>query len=242
MGGHDGVAAGVDGCRDGFVGGVGDVDHHAEAIHFANHIAAAIVQAVPFRRGAAGVCIIAGPVVRGKLDRPHAEAVHLADDGRVAIEIEAAFDIEHGGDLAVAVNALDVRRVAGDLDALAVAADLFQRAVQHAHRLLGFEAAGIVVLGHEDGKEERAESAFLGARQVELAVGFALADVAAVVELAIHGVYVSVEDQGAGMQRAGAFGNGGYVRGLGSEQAAAASRIPGRRRLAYNRAYSRILS
>ena len=78
--------------------------------------------------------------------------------------------------------------------------------------------AGIVVLGHEDGKEERAEAALFGARQVELAVGFALPDVAAVIELAVHGVNVAVEDQRAGMQRARAFGNGGDVRSLRAQQ------------------------
>ena len=128
-----------------------------------------------FGVGAAGVGIVAGPVVRGKLDGAHAEAVHLADHGGVAIQIEAAFDIEHGGDFAAAVNALDVRRRcarfrwSGGCGRSARCA-----AVQHAQRLLGFEAAGVVVLGHEDGKEERAEAAFFGARQVELAVGLAL--------------------------------------------------------------------
>ena len=243
MGGHHRVGADVDGRRDGLVGSVGDVDHHAEAIHFANHLAAAIVQAVPFRRGAAGVGIVAGPVVRGKLDRAHAEAVHLADHGRVAIQIEAAFDIEHGGDLAAAVNALDVRRGAGDLDALAVAADLFQRAIQHAHRLLGFEAAGIVVLGHEDGKEERAESALFGARQVELAVGLCAG------RCRRRGRTRDPRRE-CGRRRPG---RGNAARGRvrkrrvrpGPGQRARPRRLsglPSRRRLAYNRGYSRILS
>ena len=48
--------------------------------------------------------------------------------------------------------------------------------------------------------------------------GFALADIAAVIELAVDGVNMAIEDQDAGMQRAGAFGNGGYVRSLGSKQ------------------------
>ena len=83
-----------------------------------------------------------------------------------------------------------------------VALDLLERAIEHAQRLLGFEAAGIVVLGHEDGKEQRAEAALFGARQVELAVGLALADIAAVIELAVDGVDVAVEDERAGVQGA----------------------------------------
>ena len=103
--------------------------------------------------------------------------------------------------------------------------------------------AGIVVLGHEDGKEERAESALFGARQVELAVGFPLADIAAVIELAIHGVNVAVEDQRARMQGARAFGNGRRRRR--SARSARPPRPPAspiRRPLAYNRGYSEIFS
>ena len=105
---HHRIGADVDGLRDRVIGGVRDVDHHAEAIHFANHLPAAIVQPVPLGCRAAGVRIVAGPVVRGKLHRAHAQAVHLPDHGGVAIEVEAAFDIEHGGDLAALVDALDV--------------------------------------------------------------------------------------------------------------------------------------
>jgi len=34
------------------------------------------------------------------LDGAEAEAIHGADDGGIAIEIEAAFDVEDSGDLA----------------------------------------------------------------------------------------------------------------------------------------------
>ena len=86
----------------------------------------------------------------------------------------------------MALRAISMRRL--------VALDLFERRVEHAQRLLGLEPAGIIVLGDEDGEEQRAEAAFLGAREVELAVRLALADVAAVVEDAIDGVHMPVED------------------------------------------------
>ncbi len=143
--------------------------------------------------------------MRGKLHGAHSEAVHLADHGGIAVEIEAAFDIEHRGNPAGGVDALDVRSAARDLDGLAVAVDLFDRAIQHAHRLFGFEAGGIVVLGDENGEEEGAETTLAGAGQVELAVGFAKADIAAVIELAVHGVDVAVEYQSARVQGARAL-------------------------------------
>src|ERR1017187_3085335 len=214
MGGNHRNGARIDGRGDCLVGGVRNVDHHAEAVHFPNHFTPAIVQPVPLRRRTARVRIVARPVVRRKLHRTHAQAVHLPDHGRVAIQVEAAFDVQDGGNLAAPVYAFDVPSGARYLDALAVTPDLFDGGIQHAQRLFGFQTPGIVVLGHENGKEKRAESALFGARQIELAVGFPLADVAAVIELAIHGVNVAVEDQGARVQRARAFGNGRAVRGL----------------------------
>ena len=125
--------------------------------------------------------------------------------------------------LPAGVNAFDVRRGAGDFDALAVAADLFDRGIQHAQRLFGLEAPRIVVLRHEDGKEERAESALFGARQVELPVRFPLPDIAAVIELAIHCVNVAVEHQRARMQGARPFRHGRAAAVCAPSKAAAAA-------------------
>ena len=87
------------------------------------------------------------------------------------------------------------RGVARDFDRRLVALDLLEGRIEHPQRLLRLEPSRIVVLRHENGKEQRAESAFLRAREVELAVGFALADVAAVIEDAIDGVDVPVEHE-----------------------------------------------
>ena len=81
--------------------------------------------------------------------------------------------------------------------------DLFDRAIEHAERLFGFEAGGIVILGDEDREEEGAEAAFAGAGEVELAVGLARPDVAAVIEDAVDGVDVAVEDERLRAQRGG---------------------------------------
>ena len=105
-------------------------------------------------------------------------------------------------------------RRARDLDRLAVAPNLVDGAIQHAQRLLGFQPPGIVVFRHEDGKEQRAESALPGARQIELAVGLPLANIAAVIELAVDRVNVPVENQGAGVQSPRALGNSRSLTGL----------------------------
>lgn len=53
-----------------------------------------------------------------------------------------------------------------------------------------------------------------GSGKVELAVRFTLADVAAVIKLAIDGVDVGVEDEGVEVELAGAIGD----LGLGEER------------------------
>jgi len=195
VGGDDGVGADIDGLQDGFVRSVRDVDEHPEAIHFANRGATVFVDAVPFGRGAAGVGIVAGPVVGGELDGAKAEAVHRADDGGIAIEIEAAFDVEDSGDFAGFVNAFDVAAVIGELDGVVITGDLRGGEIKHANRLLGFEAGGVVILGDEDREEEGTESTFFSSGEIELAVRFSFANVAAVIELAIDGMNMAIEDQ-----------------------------------------------
>ena len=207
VGRDHGRRADVDRLRDGIVRCVRDVDHHAEPVHFTNRRPPAIVQAVPLGRRATGVRVVAGPVVRGKLHASQAKGVHPANHRGIAIQVEAALDIEHGCHLPAPMDVLDVRGIARDFDRLAVARDLLHRAIEHAQRLFGLVPRRVVILGHEDGKEQRADSALPGARQVELAVRLLRADVAAVIELTVDRVNVAVEDQRALMQLPRAVGN-----------------------------------
>ena len=88
-----------------------------------------------------------------------------------------------------------ISSAAARFDRAAVARDLFHRGIQHAYRLFGLEPRRVVVFGHEDGEEEGAEAALPGTLEVELAVRLTDADIAAVIEFAIDGVNVAVEDQ-----------------------------------------------
>jgi hypothetical protein len=54
------------------------------------------------------------PVVSGQLHRPETEAVEIAHDGGVAVEIEAPFYIENRGDFARRMNSFDFGRIVGD--------------------------------------------------------------------------------------------------------------------------------
>ena len=130
------------------------------------------------------------------------EAVQIAQHAEIAIEIEAALEIEHRGDLAGLVDPLDVRRVLREFDLVPILIELRAAPGRSAQRLLGLEPLRIVILRDEDREEHRVDAALLGARQIELAVRDALADVAAVIKLAIDDVDVRIEDERVLMQLA----------------------------------------
>ena len=201
------VGADVDRLRDRLVRAVGDVDHHAEAIGFADDGAAAVVEAVPLRRRAAGVGEVVGPVVRRQLERAQAEAIERAQDREVAVEIETAFEVHEGGDLSRPADALDIGRREGELDLVLVPCELIVSGVDEPEHLLRLQARRVVLLGHEQAEEHRVEAALFRASQVELPVVHALPHVAAVVELAIDDVDVGVEDERVLMERPGAIGH-----------------------------------
>ena len=150
----------------------------------------------------------------GELHRTQAQGVHAADDGGVAVEIEAALYVEHSGDLALGVDALDVGGGAREFDRLGVARDLLHGGIQHANRLLGLQARGVVVFRDEDGKEEGADAALTRSHEVELPVRLADADIAAVVELAVDGMNMAVEDERALVKFESTVGDRGRGNGL----------------------------
>ena len=156
--------------------------------------AAAVVESVPLCRRAARVGEVIGPVVGGKLERAQAQAVEIAKDAEVAVQIEASFEIHEGRDLSRLADALDVRGVEGELDLGPVLCQLVVR-VDETQDLLRFETRGVVLLRHEQRKERRVEPSLFRAGEIELTVLDALAHVATVVKLPIHHVNMGIEDE-----------------------------------------------
>ena len=72
------VAAGGDRLKNGVVGGVGDVDHHAEIVHFLDHGFSVIVDPAPGIHVVAGIDERVGGVVRGQLHGAQAQPVQGA--------------------------------------------------------------------------------------------------------------------------------------------------------------------
>ena len=193
--GDKGVGAQVDRLRNGVVRCMRNVNDHAETVCLANPGASPIVQAVPLGRCAARVRVVALPVVGGQLHGAEPQAVEIAHYAEVAVEIEASLNVEHGRDSARLVNSLDLGRVMRDFDGGAVVPDLPDTCVDQPQRLLGFKAARIVILGYVEREEHGADSTFAGARKIELAIRFSLADVTSVIKLTLDRVDVRIENQ-----------------------------------------------
>src|SRR6266478_665295 len=133
--------------------------------------------------------------MRRQLSGPKAQPVKIAQDAEVAIQIEAAFQVENGCYFAALVDAIYVRCIRGQLNLIVIFHDLLERFVHNTKYLFCFESSRLVFLRYVDREEQRADSTLLGARQIPLAIALPFADVAAMIELAIDRVYVSVEDE-----------------------------------------------
>jgi hypothetical protein len=152
-------------------------------------------EALPFGRRAAGIGVVLVPVVRRKLCRTQSQPIQITQDSQIAVQIVAAFDIEHRGHLSLGMDALHIVCVQRQPDLVAVHLQLAQRVIDPAERLFGLEPAGVVLFGNEHGEEERAFSTFPRTRQIPLSVGLACAHTATVIELAVQRVDMPVKDQ-----------------------------------------------
>jgi hypothetical protein len=125
---------------------------------------------------------------------------HCAEDIDIAVEMVTAFNVEHGGDFALMLQARKVATIERESELCVCLVQLIKRVVNAAERLLGFVATRVVLLGHVDGGEEGVNAAFLCTRQIPLTGVDAIGDVTTVIELSLERVHVAVEHIRAAMQ------------------------------------------
>ena len=199
MGGDDGGGGGLDNVEEGLVGGVGDVDHHAEAVHFADDVFAEGGEAVVVGDfGVVDVALGVGPVVGVEVGEGHvadAEGVILAEEAEGVFDGVAALDAHEGGDLALGAGAEDVVGGGSEDEVAGVGGeDVGADGVDHLEGAVGGVVAGGVVGVDEDGEELGAEEA-AHAGEVGLAGFIGLRDVVAV-DGAGGDVVVGVDEDG----------------------------------------------
>src|SRR5262249_42455676 len=122
VGGDDGGGGRFEGVPERLVGDVGDVDHHAEAVHFANDVFAEIGEAVVFGGMAGGIGPGGGGGV-GEGDVADAEGVVGAEHGEVGIDGVAAFEAHEHGDAAAFAGIDEVGGGGGHDEGFGVAGD-----------------------------------------------------------------------------------------------------------------------
>ena len=214
MRGEDRRARGDDGAVEGFVGDVRDVDHHAEAIHLVDDVFAEVGEAI---LGVLDVGIVdvaggVGPVVGVGPGEGHvadAEAVVVAQEAERIFDGVAAFDAHERGELVFAMGALDVFGGIRHHHLVGMFGGLLQDGVDEVEGAAGVVA--FVEFGLDpDGEEFRAEVALLRGGEVEIAAVEGLGEVVMVVEHALRGVGVGVDDDG-GVMHGGRIGGSGFV-------------------------------
>ena len=195
----------------GFVADVGDVDHHAEAIHFGDDLLAEGAEAVVGGLVGGGV----GPFAVAAVGERHvADAVggKFSQDAEVAVDHVAAFDGEQDGDFLLRAGGADSVGGGGEGEIVGVLVDLRVDGVDLFLRALDGDRTADFA-GHPDGEEYGADAAFFHARNVYASLFVARGEIEVAVDEALGGVGVSVDDDAGEMELAG-FGRDVGLRGL----------------------------
>ncbi len=149
---EDGGAGDGEDVGEGLVGDVGDVDHHAEAVHLGDDLAAEGGEAgrdggvwgwVAEVAGGFGPVVGVGP---GEGHVADAEGVVDAEEGEGVLDGVAAFDAHEDGELSGGVGGEDVGWGEAEGEVVGMAADLFEDGVDEGEGAVG-EAAGPVRAG-----------------------------------------------------------------------------------------------
>ena len=224
MGGDDRGAGDVEDGVHGVGGDVGDVDEHAEAVHFEDDFAAEGGEAV------GGFWLVGGGVGPGEavgVSEGHvadAELVVSAEESEGVLDGMAAFDADEAGDFVGFAGGEDFVGGAGEGEGVGIARNHSVDEVDLFEGLAGGAAGDHEAGGDVCGPELGAEAAEFEAGDVGVEVGAGvLGDVEVVEGHAGFGahfvgeVVVAVDDEGFAMNAPGLGGDFGEVVGVGGD-------------------------
>ncbi len=198
--GDDRGAGDDQGAVEGAVGDVGDIDHHAQAVHFINYVFAELGQAF-LGVGDGGVSDVAGavgPVVGVGPGEGHvadAERVILAQEGERIFDGVATFDPHECCKFVISMGLLDAFGRGDKLDLVVVFGGLLFDGVnkfQSAMCVLAFVESGL----NPDGEEFGAQVSLLDGSEVEIARTERVGQIEVLVEKTLRGIGVCVDDDG----------------------------------------------
>ncbi len=193
------------GVVESLVADVGNIHHHAKAVHFANDIFAKIGQPLVHRRIGRGVRPFIVAAVRQR-HIAHAEPRIRAQHAQIIGDHVPALDAHQRRDLALLASFANFRSRCGENDIVRVPAHLLAHRIDLIERVLdGFRPRDFA--GNPDGKENRAESAFLHPRNIDAAGIAARPQVKSAVEKALRRVVVRIHHERSKVQLARAGGN-----------------------------------
>ncbi len=187
-----------------------DVDHHTEPVHFADDVLAKRGQAVVRRLVGRGI----GPVVVLEVRQRHianAERGEVPQLAHVVVDHVPALDAHQRRDLLLGGGTPDLGGSRGQHEIVGMSPHGFANGVDLIVGTLHRDRTGDIA-GHPDREEQPVHPAVLHARDVDVAVAVALADVEARIEdHALRGIGVGIDDDRAAV-------NGGRLRLAGGER------------------------
>ncbi len=193
-----GRAAGHQRLVEGAIGDVRNVDHHAQPVHLAHHLAPEIGDAVMMLdlfvvEITAGVAQFVG-VRPSERHVAHAEAVIIAQNAHVALDRVPALDAQQRGQLVLAMRGQNVLGAEGHHHLVGVQPRLLVHGVNHVERaldLLPLEGPGV----HPNGEELRAQVAGFDLVEVQVTGAGVLREIEVFVHEAAWRVGVGVNDE-----------------------------------------------
>jgi hypothetical protein len=205
VGSDNGSLGSGDDVVEGLVGNVRDIDHDAETVHFEDHLLAKIGEAVV--SGSIGGRI--SPIGVAHVGEGHvanAECRVGAEDGEVIVQHMATFDTYQHCDFVLFLGSPDLSNGDGEDKIVGMFADGFADGVDLIKSPFdGFWAGDFA--GNPDGEVDGIQAAFTHARDVDIAVSVAGADVEGGVKKPLRGVVVGVDDDGGVMEFFGFVGD-----------------------------------
>jgi hypothetical protein len=202
--------AGGENVVEGFVADMGDVDHHAEAVHFGDDLLAERAEAVVEGFVGRGVGPLAIAAVR---ERHVADTLvrKSAEDGEVAVDHVAALDTEEDGDFVLSAGGSDLFRGGGEGELVGILFDLGLNGFDLFFSALdGNRPADFA--GHPNSEKDGVDATVFHARDVDASLFVARGEVEVAVDQALGGVDVCVDDDGREMELASFRGDAGLSR------------------------------
>jgi hypothetical protein len=197
VGSNDGFCADRQNVIKRFVGDVGDIHDHTDAIHFADYFLAEVSQAIVRRFASGGI----RPIVAAKMRKRHRQYAHPPihpEHCQVICDLMPALDSQNNSDLLLANNSLDIACAGREFNLIRILVKNALHGISEIERP-SHSVRPLVVFRNGHREEGNVDATLSKAREIDLAVGQTLADIHILQQNSLKSIVVSVDAQDSGV-------------------------------------------